>query len=303
MSSPLCQRRGQEVQRLEARGDHHVRRVDHGTAFCSQSQARTVFGDFGHAAAREQAHAMALDARHQPLRKAHRIDLRTERREDGARTPATKALHQLGLLQPVAVKSHRAARGQLGAQVRHRGGIVRQVQTRDPLVVGGLQQLRKAALHGVEAGGAGQIGARGRVRTELRDQLRQVRIDLVLQQRRGGRGAAERDIARIEYYDPLPGRDQCVRDQHAGDARADDGDVAIECSYRARGARHPYRCAAASTGRSSECGARDCGETATSTEHRCSRAARCRIRSDMFVRGFRQCHGSGRHGWRSTSFA
>ena len=62
------------------------------------------------------------------------------------------------------------------------------------------------------------------------DQVDEVGVDLVLDQRGGGGGAAVRDLVGLEQHggDALPG--EPMGHERAGDAAADDGHVAAEVS-------------------------------------------------------------------------
>src|SRR6185295_18164262 len=78
------------------------------------------------------------------------------------------------------------------------------------------------------------VASLGVAPAHLRDEVAQVGVDLILDERGGGRGAAVPDLARLEDggVNPLPG--EPMGHEGAGDSPADDGEVAAEVAAEAR---------------------------------------------------------------------
>jgi len=75
---------------------------------------------------------------------------------------------------------------------------------------------------------AGLVCAAGAHRADQPPELGQHRVELVLQQCRRGRSAAEGTVAAIEHDDLVPILRKPMRDQRAGHTRADHRDIAVE---------------------------------------------------------------------------
>src|SRR5690606_5150748 len=74
---------------------------------------------------------------------------------------------------------------------------------------------------------AGPVHHHGRGWADAAREVDEVGVDLVLDQRRAGRGAAPAGVAPVEHDDVHAGRRELACDQAAGDAGADDDHVAV----------------------------------------------------------------------------
>jgi hypothetical protein len=170
---------------------------------------------------------VAHAARQHRPRELERIHLRGEPGEDRTGAAATESPFELHRVEPFAVEADRAARRELRAQSADALLVAGEIETLAPFVVRVRQQLGKPRLHRRERIRAGAIRERGPVGSQRLREVRQMRVDLVLQQGCRCRRAAEPRFARVEHDDASSRRDQPVRDQRARNSGTHDGDVEI----------------------------------------------------------------------------
>ena len=156
---------------------------------------------------------------------AERVELAGDRRQEGGRAAEGKPVADIGLVEQLDLDPGLPARAVLPLQhllVRAAAG---EVETpRRPPGAAVLGQVTDAA-DGVEAE---PIAPHRVVQSTPLDQVDEMGVDLVLDERRRRGGAAVADLAGLEQHrgDALPG--EPMGHEGAGDPAADNGDVAME---------------------------------------------------------------------------
>ncbi len=212
---------------------HHVAGVDRGA----------VLGEGAHAACggservqhRAVMHLAAAPAHslQQPIGQAIGIDPRRLAREQGTAGVHVEALPQCLRAQPAGIQADSAPCLTFGHQARHVAMAAGQVQAVHALEINVFQAASHVA-QGRNRLGTRPIGKRGGVLAMALRQFQQMGIDLVLQQRGAGSGAAPADIALLDHCHVVAMPGQFVGNQRTGDAATDHQHVAAQVLFQWR---------------------------------------------------------------------